>query len=64
MTENKKTYNLYLSSNDKISGAHNNPTFIVNWDFLPRNKFFSVNFSFVSCAGQYSDCVIASHKFI
>ena len=59
MTENKKTYNLYLSSNDKISGTHNNPTFNVNWDtFLPRNKYFSVNFSFVSCAGQYADCTI------
>jgi len=58
MTENKKTYNLYLSSNDKISGTHNNPTFNVNWDtFLPRNKYFSVNFSFVSCAGQYADCI-------
>ena len=63
MTENKKTYNLYLSSNDKISGTHNNPTFNVNWDtFLPRNKYFSVNFSFVSCAGQYADCVIASQS--
>ena len=58
MTENKKTYNLYLSSNDKISGTHNNPTFNVNWDtFLPRNKYFSVNFSFVSCAAQYADCI-------
>ena len=60
MTEKiNKTYNLYLSSNDKISGTHNNPTFNVNWDtFLPRNKYFSVNFSFVSCAGQYADCTI------
>ena len=63
MTENKKTYNLYLSSNDKISGTHNNPTFNVNWDtFLPRNKYFSVNFSFVSCAGQYADCLIGSQS--
>jgi len=64
MTENKKTYNLYLSSNDKISTTtHNNPTFNVNWDaFLPRNKYFSVNFSFVSCAGQYADCVIGSQS--
>jgi len=63
MTENKKTYNLYLSSNDKISGTHNNPTFNVNWDaFLPRNKYFSVNFSFVSCAGQYADCVITTQS--
>ena len=29
----------------------------MNWDtFLPRNKYFSVNFSFVSAAGQYADC--------
>jgi len=59
MTENKKTYNLYLSSTDRISGTHNNPTFNVNWDtFLPKNKYFSVNFSFVSAAGQYADCVV------
>ena len=58
MTENNKNiYNLYLSSSDKISGNHNNPTFNVVWDFLPRNKYFSVNFSFISCAGAYSDCV-------
>jgi len=58
MTENnKKTYNLYLSSTDRISGNHNNPTFNVVWDFLPKNKYFSVNFSFISCAGAYSDCV-------
>ena len=57
MTENKKTYNLYLSSTDRISGNHNNPTFNVVWDFLPKNKYFSVNFSFISCAGSYSDCV-------
>ena len=63
MSENKKTYNLYLSSNDKISGTHNNPTFNVNWDtFLPRNKYFSVNFSFVTAAGIYADCVIASQS--
>ena len=63
MTENKKTYNLYLSSTDRISGTHNNPTFNVNWDtFLPKNKYFSVNFSFVSAAGVYADCVIASQS--
>ena len=38
MTENKKTYNLYLSSTDRISGNHNNPIFNVVWDFLPKNK--------------------------
>ena len=63
MTENKKTYNLYLSSTDRISGNHNNPTFNVNWDtFLPRNKYFSVNFSFVTAAGIYSDCVISGQS--
>jgi len=63
MTENKKTYNLYLSSTDRISGNHNNPTFNVNWDtFLPKNKYFSVNFSFISAGGIYADCVIASQS--
>ena len=63
MTENKKTYNLYLSSTDRISGNHNNPTFNINWDsFLPRNKYFSVNFSFVSAGGVYADCVIGSQS--
>jgi len=63
MTENKKTYNLYLSSTDRISGTHNNPTFNVNWDtFLPKNKYFSVNFSFVSAAGIYADCVISGQS--
>ena len=63
MTENKKTYNLYLSSTDRISGTHNNPTFNVNWDtFLPKNKYFSVNFSFISAGGIYADCVIASQS--
>jgi len=63
MTENKKTYNLYLSSTDRISGNHNNPTFNINWDsFLPRNKYFSVNFSFVSAGGVYADCVISGQS--
>jgi len=63
MTKNKKTYNLYLQSTDRISGTNNNPTFYVNWDaFLPRNKYFSVNFSFVSAAGVYADCVISSQS--
>ena len=63
MTKNKKTYNLYLQSTDRISGTHNNPTFNVNWDtFLPRNKYFSVNFSFVSAARVYADCNIGSQS--
>jgi len=63
MTESKKTYNLYLQSTDRISGTHNNPTFNVNWDtFLPRNKYFSVNFSFVSAAGVYADCNIGTQS--
>ena len=33
-----KNYNLYLASNDKISGTNNNAVFNVNWEsFLPRD---------------------------
>ena len=32
-----KTYTLFLSSTDKVSGTNNSATFNVNWDaFLPR----------------------------
>ena len=31
-------YNIYINSNDKMSGKNNNATFQINWnDFLPRN---------------------------
>jgi len=62
MNNNKKCYNLYLSSTDKISGTHNNPTFNINWDtFLPRNKFFLVNFSFLTAGGLYNDVMVSTN---
>jgi len=41
-------YNIYINSNDKMSGKNNNATFQINWDdFLPRNyKFYNVTFFF------------------
>ena len=27
-------YNIYINSNDKISGKHNNATFQINWDII------------------------------
>ena len=41
-------YNIYINSNDKMSGKNNNATFQINWnDFLPRNyKYYNVTFSF------------------
>ena len=41
-------YNVYINSNDKMSGKNNNATFQINWDdFLPRNyKYYNVTFLF------------------
>ena len=52
-------YNIYINSNDKISGKHNNATFQINWDdILPRNyKYFNVTFSFQTASGYYKDDV-------
>ena len=46
-------YNIYINSNDKMSGKNNNATFQINWnDFLPRNyKYYNVTFSFQTAAG-------------
>ena len=50
-------YNIYISSNDKMSGKNNNATFQINWnDFLPRNyKYYNVTFSFQTAPGFYKD---------
>ena len=42
-----KSYTLFLSSTDKITGTNNNASFQINWDdFLPRNFLdFKMNFS-------------------
>ncbi len=53
----KKTYTLYLSSADKISGKNNNATFNINWaSFLPQNyTTFKVCYSFQTAGGYYKD---------
>ena len=53
----KKSYTVYLSSNDKVSGSNNNGMYNINWDnFLPRNQQdYKVVFSFQSTAGNYKD---------
>lgn len=56
-TLQSKTYNLYLSSNDRISGNHNNAVFNINWnDFLPMNyNLYKMVFSFQTAGGYYKD---------
>ena len=41
-------YNIYINSNDKMSGKNNNATFQINWDIcLPRSyKYYNVTFLF------------------
>lgn len=50
-------YNIYINSNDKISGSNNSCQFIINWnDFLPREyKYYNVSFSFQTSPGYYKD---------
>lgn len=57
-----KSYTLFLSSNDKISGNNNNATFNVNWDdFLPRDiSTYKMTFSFQSGGGNYKDTSVAT----
>lgn len=52
-----KSYTLFLSSSDKVSGTNNNATFNVNWDsFLPREfDTYKVSFSYQSGGGNYKD---------
>ena len=53
----KKNYTLFLNSNDRISGTHNNATFQINWDdFLPRTyTSYKMNFNFQTVGGYYID---------
>ena len=59
LTNNLQTtsYNLYISSNDKVSGTNNNGVYQVNWnDFLPRDySTYTMSFSFQSGGGSYKD---------
>ena len=52
-----KNYNLYLSSNDKVSGTNNNAVFNVNWEaFLPRDfDTYQITFNMNVVAGYYKD---------
>jgi hypothetical protein len=52
-----KSYTLYISSTDKISGTNNNANFQINWvDFLPtKHKEYKMTFSFQSGGGNYKD---------
>lgn len=53
----KKSYTVFLNSNDKVSGSNNNATYQINWDdFLPRDvDFYKVVFSFQTAGGYYKD---------
>jgi hypothetical protein len=50
-------YNLYVSSNDKLSGLNNNGTYQVNWqDFLDvKVEKYKVNFVLTTNEGFYVD---------
>ena len=52
-----KNYNLYLASNDKVSGTNNNAVFNVNWEaFLPRDfDTYQIMFNMNVVAGYYKD---------
>ena len=57
-----KSYTLYLSSADKISGTNNNATFDINYSsFLPNDYTqYKVAYSFLSTGGYYFDVAGAS----
>jgi hypothetical protein len=51
------SYNLYISSSDKVSGNNRDGVFQVNWDdFLPREySAYTTTFSFQSTGGAFKD---------
>src|SRR6476646_4764306 len=59
----KKTYNVFISSADRISGTHNNATYEINWEsFLPHNPHisnneqnYSVSMCLSTAAGYYGN---------
>ena len=54
MTE--KNYTLFINSNNKVSGTHNNAYYKILWDFLPHDvQNFKVAFSFNTSSGFYKD---------
>ena len=59
-----KSYTLYLSSSDKISGTNNNATFNINFDdFLPREyDTYKLVYNFQSGGGLYQDSIFTTDK--
>ena len=57
-----KSYTLFISSADKISGTNNQATFNINWDdFLPKEyDTYKMTFSFQTGGGYYADTTFAS----
>jgi hypothetical protein len=52
-----KSYTLFISSADKVSGTNNQASFNINWDsFLPREyDTYKLGFSFQTGGGNYKD---------
>jgi len=59
-----QTYNLYISSSDKISGTNNNAVFFVNWSsFLPQKyQKYKVRYAFQSVSGWYVDSANSTYN--
>lgn len=60
-----KSYTLYLSSSDKMSGSfNNNAIFDIDWSvFLPKEYTqFKVSYSFVSMGGSYTDISLSNYN--
>jgi len=57
---NSRSYTLFISSSDKVSGNNNSATYNINWDdFLPRDySVYKMGFSFQSGGGNYKDTAI------
>lgn len=55
--ENKNSYILYMSSEDKIDGSNNSATFNIDWEnFLPaKYREYKVDLSLKTNAGYYLD---------
>jgi hypothetical protein len=53
----ERTYTLFMSSADKVSGTNNKATFFIDWSqFLPDNfNEYKVIFSFQTVGGYYKD---------
>ena len=55
----EKSYNLYINSNDKTSGANNNGNYDIDWDnALPKDyDAYKTSFNFQTAGGNYKDYV-------